>query len=31
MIDKISDSVESALQGIADESTVMIGGFGGAG
>jgi 3-oxoadipate CoA-transferase alpha subunit len=31
MINKIADSVESALQGIADGATVMIGGFGGAG
>ena len=31
MINKISDSVELAMQGIADGSTVMIGGFGGAG
>ena len=31
MIDKISPSVEAALAGIADGSTVMIGGFGGAG
>src|SRR5438876_7865491 len=31
MIDKILPSIEAALQGIADGSTVMIGGFGGAG
>jgi 3-oxoadipate CoA-transferase, alpha subunit len=31
MIDKISASVESALEGIADGATVMISGFGGAG
>ncbi len=31
MIDKISESVQSALQGVADGATVMIGGFGGAG
>ena len=31
MIDKIVPSVEAALAGIADGSTVMIGGFGGAG
>ncbi|WP_280153031.1 3-oxoacid CoA-transferase subunit A [Piscinibacter sp. XHJ-5] len=31
MIDKISPSVEAALQGIPDGATVMIGGFGGAG
>src|SRR4249920_591833 len=31
MIDKITPSVEAALQGIADGATVMIGGFGGAG
>ena len=31
MIDKIHPSIESALAGLADGSTVMIGGFGGAG
>ena len=31
MINKIAESVEAALQGIRDGSTVMIGGFGGAG
>ena len=31
MIDKICDTVQAALAGIADGSTVMIGGFGGAG
>jgi 3-oxoadipate CoA-transferase, alpha subunit len=31
MINKISDSVEAALQGVPDGATVMIGGFGGAG
>jgi len=31
MINKISESVEAALQGISDGATVMIGGFGGAG
>jgi 3-oxoadipate CoA-transferase, alpha subunit len=31
MIDKISESVEAALQGVPDGATVMIGGFGGAG
>ncbi len=31
MIDKICTSVEAALAGVADGSTVMIGGFGGAG
>jgi 3-oxoadipate CoA-transferase alpha subunit len=31
MIDKISPSVEAALQDIPDGATVMIGGFGGAG
>jgi 3-oxoadipate CoA-transferase alpha subunit len=31
MINKISESVEVALQGIPDGATVMIGGFGGAG
>jgi 3-oxoadipate CoA-transferase alpha subunit len=31
MIDKICPTVEAALAGIADGSTVMIGGFGGAG
>jgi len=31
MISKISPSVEAALQGVQDGSTVMIGGFGGAG
>src|SRR6266850_3818940 len=31
MIDKIAPNVEAALAGIADGSTVMIGGFGGAG
>jgi 3-oxoadipate CoA-transferase, alpha subunit len=31
MIDKISPSIEAALEGIADGATVMIGGFGGAG
>ena len=31
MIDKISSSVEAALQGVPDGATVMIGGFGGAG
>ena len=31
MIDKICASVEAALAGVADGSTVMIGGFGGAG
>ena len=31
MIDKISESVQAALQGVADGATVMIGGFGGAG
>jgi 3-oxoadipate CoA-transferase alpha subunit len=31
MIDKICTSVEAALDGVADGSTVMIGGFGGAG
>src|SRR5438045_9523475 len=31
MIDKTCHSVEAALAGIADGSTVMIGGFGGAG
>ena len=31
MIDKISESVEAALQGVLDGATVMIGGFGGAG
>jgi 3-oxoadipate CoA-transferase, alpha subunit len=31
MIDKTCDSVAAALQGVADGSTVMIGGFGGAG
>ena len=31
MINKISESVESALQGVPDGATVMIGGFGGAG
>ena len=31
MIDKIAPSVQAALAGVADGSTVMIGGFGGAG
>jgi 3-oxoadipate CoA-transferase alpha subunit len=31
MIDKIAPSVEAAMAGIADGSTVLIGGFGGAG
>jgi len=31
MINKISESVQAALHGVADGSTVMIGGFGGAG
>ena len=31
MISKLRDSIASALQGIADGATVMIGGFGGAG
>ena len=31
MIDKICNTVQAALAGIADGSTVMIGGFGGAG
>jgi 3-oxoadipate CoA-transferase alpha subunit len=31
MINKISESVEAALQGIKDGDTIMIGGFGGAG
>ena len=31
MVDKIADSVASALDGIRDGATVMIGGFGGAG
>jgi 3-oxoadipate CoA-transferase alpha subunit len=31
MIDKIVPSVEAALEGVRDGSTVMIGGFGGAG
>ncbi len=31
MIDKISESLEAALHGVADGATVMIGGFGGAG
>jgi 3-oxoadipate CoA-transferase alpha subunit len=31
MINKISESVEAALQGVPDGATVMIGGFGGAG
>jgi 3-oxoadipate CoA-transferase alpha subunit len=31
MIDKICTSVQAALAGVADGSTVMIGGFGGAG
>ena len=31
MIDKIHPTIESALSGLADGSTVMIGGFGGAG
>ena len=31
MIDKVSESVEAALQGVPDGATVMIGGFGGAG
>ena len=31
MINKISASVEAALQGVPDGATVMIGGFGGAG
>ena len=31
MIDKIVPSVEAALQGVPDDATVMIGGFGGAG
>src|SRR5258708_6306874 len=31
MIDKIVPSVESALAGVSDGSTVLVGGFGGAG
>ena len=31
MINKISESIEAALAGVADGATVMIGGFGGAG
>ena len=31
MINKISDSVHAALEGVPDGATVMIGGFGGAG
>ena len=31
MINKVYDSVSSALAGIVDGATVMIGGFGGAG
>ena len=31
MINKISESVQAALHGVADGATVMIGGFGGAG
>ena len=31
MIDKISESAQQAVAGIADGATVMIGGFGGAG
>ena len=31
MIDKLCDSVQAALAGVADGATVMIGGFGGAG